>query len=388
MLTKAILLLALTSATLCFPLLKKSNWSVPKAPAGSIVDQHGALRAQGNRIVDKDGQQVQLRGMSMFWSQWAGDYWNAGVVNTLVDDWKVQVIRCAMAVNQGGYDEHPDVEKAKLTAVVDAAIAKGVYVIIDWHLELVDPELDKAKPFFDEMSKKYGDHPAVMYETYNEPGPDWGSVKAYHNQIVPVIRANTQNLIICGTTNWSQGVDTAADDPVTGDNIAYTLHFYSGAHKQWLRDKANYAMGKGIAIFVTEWGTGDCSNYDWPEATTWLNWAKDNGISTANWGVYDKDSETCAALHAGADHNGNWTDDNLTEGGLWVRHYIQTGEPGGGPNPPPSGQGCCSWDGGHSCGDTSDYCKESQQHCEGDCNGQWINQFNKFKKFVSRRRRL
>jgi len=33
--------------------------------------------------------------------------------------------------------------------------------------------------------------------------------------------------------------------------------------------------------------------------------------------------------------------------------------------------GCCSWD-GQNCGPTTDYC-EQQQHCEQDCQGQWIN---------------
>lgn len=344
------------------------------APEGSVVAKHGLLKSQGNKIVDAQGQQVQLRGMSMFWSQWAGQYWNGDVVNWLVDDWKVEVIRCAMAVNNGGYDTNPDVEKAKLLAVVDAAIAKGVYVIIDWHLELVDPELNLARPFFEEMATKYGNNPAVMFEPYNEPGPDWGSIKAYHEQIVPAIRGKgAQNLIILGTPNWSQDVDIAASNRVSGENLAYTLHFYSGAHKQWLRDKANNALSQGIAIWITEWGTGDCSYTDWPEATTWLNWAKDNGISTCNWGVYDKGSETCAALKPGANAHGNWTDAELSDPGKWVRGYIQTGKPGGdGPHPPPSGQGCCSWDGGNSCGQTGDYCK-TKDHCEGSCGGQWIN---------------
>jgi len=374
MITKAVLLLAILGISIAFPLsMKRKHPLGAKAPAGSIVDKHGRLRTKGNKIVGENGETVQLRGMSMFWSQWAGKYWNGNVVKTLVQDWDVQVIRAAMAVNNGGYDQNPAQEKAKLEAVVDAAIAQGVYVIIDWHLELVDPELDKARPFFTEMAQKYGNVPNVMFEPYNEPGPDWGSIKAYHNQIIPVIRAHSENLIICGTTNWSQGVDTAANDPVTGTNIAYTLHFYSGAHKQWLRDKANYALSKGVPIFITEWGTGDCSYYDWNEAAVWLNWAKEKGISTANWGVYDKDSETCAALHANADANGNWSDNQLTQGGQWVRKYIQTGEPGGNP-PPPPGHGCCSWDGGNSCGQTGDYCKNSQQHCEGDCNGKWINQ--------------
>ena len=42
------------------------------------------------------------------------------------------------------------------------------------------------------------------------------------------------------------------------------------------------------------------------------------------------------------------------------------------PPPPAPGDGCCSWDGKH-CGNTTAYCKASQQNCEGDCKGKWIH---------------
>lgn len=35
-------------------------------------------------------------------------------------------------------------------------------------------------------------------------------------------------------------------------------------------------------------------------------------------------------------------------------------------------QACCSWDGGHTCGHSTGYCRSSQSHCEDDCNGEWI----------------
>jgi len=42
------------------------------------------------------------------------------------------------------------------------------------------------------------------------------------------------------------------------------------------------------------------------------------------------------------------------------------------PSPPTPSSGCCSWDNVH-CGDTTDYCKASQDHCENDCSGKWIH---------------
>jgi endoglucanase len=67
----------------------------------TIVQKHGQLRVQGNRIVDASGAPVQLRGMSLYWSQWIPKYYTYNTVRWLRDDWKITVIRAAMAVNSG-----------------------------------------------------------------------------------------------------------------------------------------------------------------------------------------------------------------------------------------------------------------------------------------------
>ena len=39
---------------------------------------HGALKVVGSQIQDQYGKPVQLKGMSLFWSQWSGGFWNPG----------------------------------------------------------------------------------------------------------------------------------------------------------------------------------------------------------------------------------------------------------------------------------------------------------------------
>ena len=112
-------------------------------------------------------------------------------------------------------------------------------MIVDWHAHEV--ETAAAKEFFSRIAAKYGAHPNIIYETFNEPvRQDWGTVlKPYHEAVVATIREHDpDNLIICGTPMWSQRVDQAAADPVRGTNVAYTLHFYASTHKQGLRDRA------------------------------------------------------------------------------------------------------------------------------------------------------
>ena len=50
------------------------------AKSQSIVDQHGQLHVDGNYVMDEHNKPVQLRGMSLFWSQWQGKYYTPGVV--------------------------------------------------------------------------------------------------------------------------------------------------------------------------------------------------------------------------------------------------------------------------------------------------------------------
>jgi len=296
-------------------------------PVGSPVALHGKLSVQGNKIVDEHGEAVQFKGMSFFWSQWEPEFWNAQAVDYLVDDWKCTLVRAAMAVEHGGYLENPDQEKAKVKAVVDGAIAKGIYVIIDWHDHHAEDHVDEAKAFFAEMAQLYGQEPSVLFETYNEPLQiSWADVvKPYHEQLVAEIRQHAnESIIILGTTTWSQDVDTASADPVAGSNLAYTLHFYAATHKGGLRDKAVVAMDNGAALVVTEWGTCDASGngtLDLESSREWIAFLDDHNISHANWAVSDK-LEAASALWPGAAGTGGWEDSDYTPSGYYIRKMI------------------------------------------------------------------
>ncbi len=178
------------------------------AVAQTPVERHGQLQVQGNRIVDQRGEPVVLRGMSLFWSQWQPEYYNASAVRWLRDDWNINVIRAAMAVHSDGYLKHPEREMKKVEAVIDAAIDLGIYVIVDWHAH--EPEPAAAGEFFARIARKYGHHPNLIYETWNEPlrEHDWSRViKPFHLAVIPKIRReDPDNLVVAGTQTWSQDV--------------------------------------------------------------------------------------------------------------------------------------------------------------------------------------
>jgi endoglucanase len=288
------------------------------------------ITTQGNKVLF-GGQVGSIAGNSLFWSNtgWGGEkYYTAGTVNWLKSDWNAGLVRAAMgADDNGGYLTDAS-NKAKVKTVVDAAIANDIYVIIDWHSHHAEDYRAEAIAFFKEMATTYGTNHHVIYEIYNEPlNLNWNTVlKPYAEAVIAEIRAiDPDNLIIVGTPNWSQDVDIAANNPITGyANIAYTLHFYAGTHKQSLRNKAQAALNKGIPLFVTEWGSVEASGdgaVAISETNAWMDFLRSNHISHANWALNDK-VEGASALVAGASPTGGWVSSQLTASGALTKDYI------------------------------------------------------------------
>jgi endoglucanase len=297
--------------------------------AQSIVEKHGQLSVKGNKIVDKNGDPVQLKGMSLFWSQEIGKYYNYSAIKWLRDDWKCTIVRAAMAVESGGYLTNPESEKSKVDSAIRAAIDLGLYVIIDWHDHHAHLHTAQAQKFFAEMAQQYGKYPNIIYELYNEPlnNVSWAdSIKPYHEAVIATIRQyDPQNIIVCGTRTWSQDVDEASLNPIKGENIAYTLHYYASTHKEELRKKAEVALNNGIALMVTEYGTvfaNGNGDINYKESNLWWDFCDKHQLSWCNWSVCDK-KETSAALQPGASATGGWTTEMLTPSGVLVRSELR-----------------------------------------------------------------
>lgn len=299
-----------------------------QAPAGSPVARHGALHVANGRVVDSHGQPVTLRGMSLFWSQSTPHYYTADTVAWLARDWKVSAVRAAIAAE--GPDSalfHMDREIAKASTVIDAAVANGIYVIVDWHQHRQHP--DEAERFLTELARRYGHVPNVIWEPYNEPlrdGVDWSrDVKPYHQRMVAAIRRiDPDNLIVLGSPSWSQDVDLAARDPVAGTNLVYTLHYYAATHKAELRAKADAALAAGLALMVTEYGVVEATGngpIDLASSQAWWDWAEAKGISYLAWSIGDR-NETSAALQPGTPAWG-WGEAQLTPAGRLMRARLR-----------------------------------------------------------------
>ena len=353
------------TAALVVSALASAAWAqTTTPPAGSPVDRHGALKVVGNKIVSsKHGNPVALRGMSFFWNtpSWVnevGNYYSAGVVNTLADDWKVDIVRVAVDPAQTG--------NGNWKTVVAAAKAKGIYVIIDFHAHNKNNQ-QGAVSFFGDLAgdASYKNVPNILYEIFNEPcpttenqtggggcgGDNWATdIKPYAEAVVGAIRnKGDTNIVIIGTPNFSKRVDMASASPVTGKNLAYALHYYTGhapymgtdtggsEHRQRLRDWAGTALNNGVALFVSEFGISEPGGgkggpndnkekniIDTIEARKWFDFLDEKQIGWANWSINKKD-EAASALMGSASESGGWTTGSSTSCNAWNRTTPVTG---------------------------------------------------------------
>jgi len=319
----------------------RSAASVPATPApraSTAVARNGRLRVCGVHLCNATGVPVQLHGMSSHGLQFFPDCLNRDSLAALRTDWKADLIRVAMYVQEGGYETDPAGFTAQVDEAVDTATALGLYVIIDFHLlNPGDPNfnLARAKSFFADVAAEHAGQDNVLYEIANEPnGVGWDAIKSYAEQVIPVIRAaDPDSVVLVGTRGYSSlglaegGDETEViDDPVDATNIMYTFHFYAASHKDPQRATVARAA-KSLPLFVSEFGTqtftGDGAN-DLASATTWLDLLKSLQISYAMWSFSDgRDSNSVfrPGTCAGTDYAGTAV---LTESGRFIRDRIRS----------------------------------------------------------------
>lgn len=301
----------------------------------SFLGLHGALSVDGADLVDKNGEKIQLRGVSTHGLAWFPQYVNEDCFRTLHEDWKINCIRLALYTDEyGGYCSGGDKEALKnlIKSGIDLATSQDMYVIVDWHvLNDRDPNVHKADAaaFFQELSSEYADHTNILYEICNEPNgyATWENVKTYAEEIIPVIRANDEDaLILVGSPTWSQDIDKAAADPLSFDNVMYTLHFYAATHRDDLRSRLKTCADNGLPIFISEFGTCDASGNggnDFEQTSLWMSLIEDYNLSFFCWNLSNK-NETSALISSACSKTADWTEEELSTAGQWMREYLRS----------------------------------------------------------------
>ena len=350
-----------SSVTLGTPYVRAVNCNPPKGEGTSVgelkytltgqlkdtpyaetpVGKHGRLHlakvdGYGNApvIVDQYGKPFQMRGASTHGVQWFPEYINKGAMQTLRDEWGVNLFRMACYVTQyNGYTSGgQSLIDSKIVEGVQAAKELGMYVIVDWHIHEENPHTTKsvAEQFFKKYATMYKDYDNVIFEICNEPTDvQWytggNDLYSYCKDIAGIIRdCGSKALIVCGTNNWSQDVEDVAKKPLKDDgfeDIMYTFHFYSGTHYEDKRQKVRTAVAAGTPIFVTEFGICDASGnggYDTANADEWIEFLDSMNISYACWSFCNK-GESASYLKTSCNKTtGGFEESDLTTTGIWL----------------------------------------------------------------------
>ncbi len=314
-------------------------------------NSQGQGRIYGSCEGVKDGAEVQVRGMSLYWSLMpqAMEFWTEEGVSTMVRDMNIQIVRAAMATKASddwkgewngiqlkGWEGDKTNQTNFVKKVVEAAIKNDIYVIIDWHSHTAHQQTESAKEFFKEMAETYGKYDNVIFELFNEPQKiSWSDVKNYADQVIQVIRQYSDNLILVGNPEWDQNPHQALGNEVTDSkkNTAYTFHYYANTHKwegssdKWVSEgaRAEQAINGGLSVFISEWGTGNADGSGDPDQgcnqcnQKWQNFANKHKLSWANWSASKIEEGTAAFLPSSTNTSLQYT----TAGNL-VKSYLAT----------------------------------------------------------------
>ena len=295
--------------------------------AQTPVATNGRLMVKGVNLCNQNGFPIQLKGMSSFGLQWNKNCMSKSSVTALRNDWKSDVLRIAMYVEEGGYNTDTAQYTAKVDSIVHWCLDLGLYCIIDWHIltpgDPLDPKYKDALKFFGVMAKRFGNKPNVMFELCNEPngdGVDWARIKLYATPLIKEIRKYSQNVIFVGSPSWDQNIWDPGNDPISGVNIMYTFHFYSLSHGNLLPALEYYS--EKIPVFVTEWGPTDYTgngSYDTTVANKWISLMQYKKIGWCAW-TYSDNGGTTSVLNEGSCADEKWN--NTTDEGSFIKSKI------------------------------------------------------------------
>ncbi|MDR2429106.1 MAG: glycoside hydrolase family 5 protein [Candidatus Margulisbacteria bacterium] len=165
---------------------------------------------------------------------------------------------------------------------VQAALAAGLFVIIDYHTiahpvdgsvnsydELYSANFNTAIDFWTTIASQpeFSDG-RILFELWNEPFSDnynanayaanWANLKTKWQTLIDIIRApenNKNNIIIAAGQHWTFDLRGIKNNLLPDNNTAYAWHIYTGLHNDpsiWTQ--ALDELQNTRPVLVTEWG--------------------------------------------------------------------------------------------------------------------------------------
>jgi hypothetical protein len=258
-----------------------------------------ALKVVGTQILNSKNEPVRLRGVNTACLEWTSDG-QGHIVQTVkvaIEDWQVNHIRLPLSQDRwfGKAPEQKDEGKsyrALVKEIVDLCASKGVYIMLDLHWSDVGewgmnigqhsmPD-ENSLVFWKDLAPVYANHPAVLYDLYNEPhdvtwdvwlhggeitdkpngrGQTAKTFKAVGMQsLLDAVRAaGARNLVVAGGLDWAydfSGIleDRPLKDP-NGNGVLYANHCYNNKNQAvatWIANMEKAAAT--LPIIISEFG--------------------------------------------------------------------------------------------------------------------------------------
>ena len=186
--------------------------------------------------------------------------------------------------------------------------------------------LEEAKEFFSYMSEYYKDQDNILYEIMNEPNGSttWADCKKYANEIIPLIRKNTDAVVLVGNPKWTADLNSVMKDPLVGyNNIMYTYHFYAASHTS--TTQVVKAYDAGFPVFISEFGFMESSGDGNVSETNGEKWKKvldARNISYVAWNI--SNSKGSASIFKYNTSNlSDVSDSNLKVWGIYLKNWYR-----------------------------------------------------------------
>jgi aryl-phospho-beta-D-glucosidase BglC (GH1 family) len=268
--------------------------------AAGAADIPLPLKVVGTRILNSKGEPVWLRGVNAASLEWTSDGQGRilKTVDTAIQVWHVNIIRLPLSQDRwfGKAREQTngaEAYRALVRQVVDECASQGCYIILDLHWSDCNewgrnigqhsmPDLNSVA-FWKDFAPVYANHPAVLFDLYNEPHdvswdvwlnggevkdrpvhPDREPARTYQavgmQKLLDTVRAaGARNVVVAGGLSWAYDFSGILDgrqlsDP-TGNGVVYANHCYDNKGDSvdaWIA-KMEQATAK-LPVIVSEFG--------------------------------------------------------------------------------------------------------------------------------------
>jgi hypothetical protein len=265
--------------------------SIGFALTSLAADAPPMLRVDGNQLKTPDGRTVRLHGVNIASLEWnsRGEHVLQSVPEA-IEHWNCNIIRLPLSQDRwfGKTKDQKDGGAAYrkiVHDVVEIASSKRAYVLLDlhwsnagvWSTNIGQHYMPDANSviFWESVAPEFANHPAVLFDLYNEPHDVSWSVWRDGGEIIEKKKTNSlsyrspgmqklldtcrakgaRNVIVAGGLDWAYDLSGivqghALKDP-QGNGVMYATHIYPWK-KNW--DKHVTIATTNFCVFVGEVG--------------------------------------------------------------------------------------------------------------------------------------